>query len=160
MSLPTPWIDRIFERLTVVYGQDFTGRWKGMSIADVKSAWGHELAPLRDRSHAIGWALQHLPPDRPPNVLQFRDLCYQAPGPDLKPLPSPKADAAVVERVLAEVSKLTASWQPQQKQDGMPKRDPRQWAKDLIERHKNGDTRPLVCVKMAEAAMSAATDDI
>lgn len=87
MSLPADWTDRLFDRLTVVYGHHFLGRWSGMDINAVKADWSRELGFYRDKPNAIRYALEHLPADNPPNVLQFRALCSNAP--DDKPLQLP-----------------------------------------------------------------------
>lgn len=108
MSLPIPWIDRIFEKLTLTYGRDFVGRWEqaGVAAADVKADWAHELAGFESWPEAIAHALSHLPPDRPPTVLQFRDLCRRAPPKQHPQLPAPRADP---ERVKAELAKARAA---------------------------------------------------
>jgi hypothetical protein len=107
MSIPTPWIDRIFEKMTLVYGRAFVARWDdcGLPIEAVKADWAHELAGFDKWPEAIAHALQNLPHDRPPTVLQFRDLCRKAPPKALPRLPEPKANP---ERVRAEIAKLRA----------------------------------------------------
>ena len=82
MSLPITWIDRIFAKLTITYGREFVARWDncGVPIMDVKTEWGHELSGFRDHPDAIAYALCNLP-DRPPTVLQFREICRKAPPP-------------------------------------------------------------------------------
>lgn len=105
MSLPNTWIDRIFTKLTLVYGREFLNRWEGVPIEAVKADWAHELDGFDKWPEAIAHALQNLPPDRPPTVLQFRALCRSAPPKPLPQLPAPKADPA---RVKAELSKIRA----------------------------------------------------
>ena len=147
-SLPTAWVDRVFQKLTLVYGSDFAARWKGLPIADVKTDWAHELGRLRDRPDAIAWALQNLPPDRPPTVLQFRQLCASAPGPVLQALPEPKADPLVVASMLDEIERIKT-----RVAESQPKSDPREWARKLLARHEGGDRRPSLCGEMARAAL-------
>lgn len=79
--LPPAWVDRIFEKLTLIYGSDFVNRWKsaGIPIEDVKADWAKELAGFADHPDAIAYALENLPKDRPPTVLQFRDVCRKSP---------------------------------------------------------------------------------
>ena len=36
MSLPLPWVDRIFEKLVLVYGQPFLARWRDIKLDAVK----------------------------------------------------------------------------------------------------------------------------
>lgn len=87
MSLPIPWVERLFEKLTLVYGRDFLDRWKGMSMEDVKADWSRELSGFERNPDAIVYALDNLPPDRPPTVLQFRDMCRRAPPKPVQMLP-------------------------------------------------------------------------
>ena len=103
MSLPLPWVDRIFEKLTLVYGQAFLARWRDLDLDAVKHDWAHELDGFERHPKAIAHALQALPPEKPPTVLQFRELARRAPLPELPRLESPPADA---ERVAAELGDL------------------------------------------------------
>lgn len=105
MSLPAAWVDRIFNRLAVVYGEDFLARWRAVSLSDVKTDWSSTLGYYEADPGAIAWALENLPAARPPTVLQFRDLCRQAPCPEVPILQAPKADPA---RMATEVEKLRA----------------------------------------------------
>lgn len=89
MSLPESWVDRIFAKLTLVYGHQFLSRWDGLSIADVKADWAHELDGYQNNPQAIAFALSNLPPSRAPNVLEFRELCFRAPRSLERALPPP-----------------------------------------------------------------------
>lgn len=102
MSLPTAWIDRIFTKLTLVYGRDFTSRWPDEMVPMVKADWAHELTGFKDHPEAIAYALQHLPPDRPPTVLQFRDICRKSPPPEAPRLEAPAANPEIVREQLAK----------------------------------------------------------
>ena len=102
MAMPSAWIDRIFEKLQLVYGSHFTGRWSGGSIEAVKADWAHELDGMESHPESIKHALQHLPVDQPPTVLQFRQLCRNAPTPPSKALPAPEVDKAKAAQVLAQ----------------------------------------------------------
>lgn len=86
-QLPPAWVDRIFEKLTLIYGRDFVNRWQstGVPIEGVKADWGHELAGFINHPEAIAHALENLPSDKAPTVLQFRDMCRKAPP---KPVPA------------------------------------------------------------------------
>lgn len=79
MSLPEPWVDRLFTKLVLVYGNDFLRRWDGLEIADVKADWAHELSAYQQSPGAIRYALENLP-QKPPNVLEFRAICQRAPS--------------------------------------------------------------------------------
>lgn len=109
MPMPASWIDRIFDKLTMVYGHQFIGRWSGLDLVKVKADWAHELDGLEARPKAIAYALQHLDPDQPPTVLQFREICRRAPEPKPPALPAPEvnqaAAAAAIERAVMQATK-------------------------------------------------------
>lgn len=93
--LPDKFIDRIFSKLSLTYGARFMRQYDGLDPDLVKANWAHELAGFAATPLAIKHALDHLPKDDPPNVLQFRDLCrgYRAETAiealDWKPQPLP-----------------------------------------------------------------------
>ena len=108
MSLPAAWVDRIFEKLTLVYGRAFLDRWRGLDLDAVKADWAHELAGMQQHPHMIAYALEHLPPGEPPTVLQFRDIARKIPPGKFEMLPAPKADPERVRALLAQAkAKLT-----------------------------------------------------
>ena len=103
--LPLPWVEKIFKKLTLVYGRDFMSRWEGQSINDVIDDWAEELSGLKGWPEAITYALQNLPAGKPPTVLEFRAICLKAPKPDRPALPEPVADKSRVEHELAKLGK-------------------------------------------------------
>lgn len=129
MSLPTKAIDRLFERLAASYGAQWTRQWQDVPMSDVKTLWTHELDVFAASLHRVAWALENLPP-KCPNVIEFKNLCRQAPAPEVPPLPEPKADP---ERVKAELSKLGDL---RAKVASGALVDQKAWAKRLIAREK------------------------
>jgi len=107
MAMPSAWIDRIFEKLQLVYGSHFTGRWSGVSIEAVKADWAHELDGMEQHPESIKHALQHLPIDQPPTVLQFRELCRKALLPKHKELPAPPVNPEAARAVAAKLAKVS-----------------------------------------------------
>ena len=131
MALPTKVIERLFEKLQLSYGTEFTNKWGNLDSIDLMTNWAHELAQFADNLTAIGWALQNLP-DRCPNLIEFKSLCKQAPRPQYEALDAPKAPVEVIDR---EISKMLA---------GLLKKpadtiDHKRWAKRLKQRHENGE---------------------
>ena len=57
MGMPSAWIDRIFDKLTLTYGQAFLNRWKDLDLNAVKSDWMHELDGMERHPEAIAFAL-------------------------------------------------------------------------------------------------------
>lgn len=128
MSLPIAWVDRIFEKLSRLYGREFLARWDGLPLVEVKEDWAHELAGFEHWPEAIRYGLGNMPPDRAPTVLQFRDICRKAPAKVVKALPEPAANP---DRVKAEIAKLSAN-NPAEKQD------PMDWARRILAKHEAG----------------------
>jgi hypothetical protein len=146
MSLPLPWVEKIFTKLTLAYGNEFLSRWAGAEIMDVKTDWAHELAGYQNNPDAIGYALTNLP-NRAPNVFQFRDICRMAPTKDLPRLDAPKADPG---RVNAEIEKLRGTLTV----DAIkPKHDQKAWAHRLKARHDAGDRLNLYQIQCYKTAI-------
>lgn len=145
MSLPLPWVDKIFLKLTLIYGRDFIGRWEGLEISDVKTDWGHELGGFENWPEAIAHALANCPPNKPPTVLEFRDLARKGPRAKVPLLPEPVADP---ERVAAELAKLA----PLKAALTTPT-DHKKWARTLIERHAAGEKLNMTTLRFAREAL-------
>ncbi len=110
MSLPQSWVDRIFEKLTLVYGRAFLDRWRDIDLNAVKTDWAHELASMQQHPHMIAYALEHLPPGDPPTVLQFRDLARKMPPEKVSLLRAPEVDRDKVRKLIEQArAKLTRS---------------------------------------------------
>lgn len=148
MSLPLPWVDRIFEKLTLCYGQSFLARWRDIDLGRVKSDWCFELSGYENAPSAIAFALSNLPPDHPPTVLQFKALCRQAPAADTPRLPEPKADP---QRVKAEMAKL-ADLRKVSAADSSA-HEPKAWARRIIDRHAHGAKINRSALQMARDAL-------
>ena len=146
MGLPLSWVDKIFSKLTLIYGRDFIGRWEGLEISDVKTDWAHELDGFDRFPEGIAFALQNMQPGKPPNVLEFRAMALKAPKPELVRLDAPKADPtkmAAEFKKLAEVVKRPSA-------GGI---DHKAWAKTIIARDAAGEkVRPII-LKFARDAL-------
>lgn len=147
MSLPDAWVDRIFDKLALVYGHQFLSRWDGLDLARVKADWAHELRRFQQTPAAITHGLENLPADRPPTVLQFRDLCasHHVPAPALAHDTTP----ADPQRVAEELAKLRG--QPHHRSG-----DSREWARQIVARHRAGDRVTPTVLRIAEGALAMA----
>lgn len=143
MSLPLQAVDRLFERLVATYGRQFTSLFEGLDTAAVKSAWAHELSGYSDRLSDIAWALEHLP-ERPPNVIAFRNLCRCAPSPELPRLPVPKADPVRLRAELERLGGLRNDIASVRRRGA-----DRSWAHRIVARHESGETVTPAVLKMA-----------
>jgi hypothetical protein len=149
MSLPTPWVDRIFDKLTLTYGQSFLRRWQDIDLNAVKSDWAHELSGFQQHPKSIAWALQNLPPDKPPTVLEFRAIARRSPTEEV---PRIEHSPAGKERVAQELAKLAPVLA---KRGSRP--DNREWARRLIQRHESGAYRSTpAALRMAREALETA----
>lgn len=131
MSMPIKAIDRLFDRLALTYGAEWTRKWDGVPINDVKTLWAHELAWYASHLQDVAWALENLP-ERAPNVIEFRDLCRKAPKTELPRLPEPKADPARINAEFAKLRETILAKQP-------TSYDSKAWAKRIIARHEAGE---------------------
>ena len=77
------WVDVLFSRLQIRYGDAWTRKWDGIDPNAIKADWCDALATMVERNpKAITHALQHLP-DYPPNCDGFLRICLLAPSPML-----------------------------------------------------------------------------
>jgi hypothetical protein len=145
VSLPANWIDAIWDKLSLTYGQAFIRRWADMDLNAVKSDWAHELSGFKAHPKAIAWALQNLPADKPPTVLDFKFLARRAPPDELPRLEAPKADP---ERVAAELAKLAPVLKER------PQRSNLDWAKRIVARAEGGSKLSPLTLRMAREALA------
>ena len=71
-KLPAEWVDRIFLRLTEIYGVKFTGQWTKPDYMDMaKTLWRGGLYGLNSAEikHALSICLNSL--NTPPNAIEF-----------------------------------------------------------------------------------------
>lgn len=147
MSLPSKAIDRLFDRLTATYGNEWITRWQGLDGQAIKSLWAHELSVYGNRLEAIAWALENLPP-RAPNVIEFKHLCRSAPALEAPKLPEPKADP---ERLKQELSKLGEVRAKAVAGAGLV--DHKAWARRIIGRFDAGDRINPTSLRFAREAL-------
>ena len=149
MTLPIAVIERLFNRLSMSYGAEFKNKWNGFPLNDVKTNWAHELSFFADDLNAIGWALQNLP-EKCPNLIEFKNLCKQAPKPTRIALEAGKAPADVVDREIAKIAQ-SAFKSPVDERGNV---DHKRWAKKLKARHEAGEKLNLVQIKSYKTALS------
>lgn len=147
MSLSMKAVDRLFERMAATYTNAWVRQFDAVPLADVKTAWAHELAGFSGRLEAVAWALENLP-DRCPNVIEFKRLCGNAPRPVEPRLPEPKADP---ERVANELSKLKDALKAQA--PCAHAIDPKGWAKAILARERSGELLNPTSLRFAREAL-------
>lgn len=104
MNTPTidELVDMIFTKMNLIYGRDFSSRWEGIDMQDVKNDWAHELSGFERRPQAFSYALQNLPATKPPTVIEFRAIVLRAPEMAAPRLDAPRANPEVVRRALEQ----------------------------------------------------------
>lgn len=124
--LSSEMVDGLFTRLAVRYGATWFAKWDGVPMDVVKADWASELAGLG--MAALTHGLMTIPEEFPPTASQFKRLCLNRPEPVPPALPAPKADPKRVAKLLSEMRAKQTS------------RKPLQWAYDLQERERRGES--------------------
>lgn len=127
--IPPAVIDRLFSRLAATYGAAWDRSLGSAPMADVKTAWAHELSGFAEKLGDIAWGLENLP-EKCPNVLEFRALCRRAPAPEFKQVEAPKANPERVAQLTQQVRDAVQS---------TAEKDPKEWAHKLRRRHEAGE---------------------
>lgn len=74
-ALPKPWVERIFDRMSVLYGSKFADLWRGVEPEGLKQAWAEELCGFKDQPERIKQALDALRGlEQPPTLPQFINM--------------------------------------------------------------------------------------
>lgn len=154
MSLPMKAIDRLFERMAAAYGSQWSRMWEGVPIQDVKTEWMHDLAEFATDAgmRRIAWALDNRT-DRPPNAIQFRNLCRQAPSESAPALPLPPANPERMREELAKLGHLDKS----KRMTTSGSIGHKEWAKRLIARHEAGEVVRPISLRFAKQALRIPT---
>ena len=102
-------ISLLFARLATRYGSSWFSRFEGIPLDELRLDWARELVPCRP--HQIAFALEHLPPQFPPDAGQFLAIARQAPEPQVplivedRPPPNVERAAAIKKRLRAILAK-------------------------------------------------------
>ena len=68
-------IDALWNKMLVTYGSEWEKKWTG-PLEETKGAWADELSGLTVEQIKYGLSMLG---ERPPNLIQFKDLCKKAP---------------------------------------------------------------------------------
>lgn len=152
MSLPEPWVERIFARLLATYGRDFTARWEGINMDVVRADWAHVLRGYENYPSKLIYALENLP-TKPLNSVEFRILAER--GPDepvrrIEPPRGPRTPEQEAARAYAIASlKALAREKREEAQRGVSEH-PREWAHRVLERVHHGERVSTYAVACAQ----------
>lgn len=142
MGLAVKAIERIFKRLSATYGASWDRSLGAAPLADVKTAWSHELSGFENRLEDVAWALDNLP-EKCPNVIEFKKLCRAAPLTEAPRLEAPKADP---ERLKEELSKLGHIVKA-------PRPGDKDWARVILKAHESGEKVSPIRLRFAREAL-------
>ncbi|MFP4891248.1 hypothetical protein [Paraburkholderia sp. EG304] len=77
-EIPEAWIEKLFARMSAIYGARFADLWRGVPIDDIKAIWRYGLAGTSDEGLRRGAAaLFHT--KYPPTLPEFIELCAPEP---------------------------------------------------------------------------------
>jgi hypothetical protein len=155
MSLPGPWVDRIFGKLSLVYGRDFLMRWEGLDLDAVKADWADALDGYEHYgAGALAYALEHLPA-KPPTILEFRDIANRGPfktdTPPLLPHSQTQAQRERSEQIRKDALAKLKVIADEMREAKKP--DPKAWARRLLHREACGERLPPYSLKCAREAL-------
>lgn len=98
------WVERIFARMSAMYGRLFAEMWAGTDLQAVKAVWADDLAPFSGQQ--IAWAMEQCKArDLPPTLPMFRGFCQQAPRPEVLALPAPRVPREVAQERAQQLRK-------------------------------------------------------
>ena len=111
MSIPVEWVDRIFERLTVLFGRRFGDLYAGVDQDRLREAWAIELGGFRGHPERIAKALQSCKgAQHPPTLSEFVSLCRtQHADAPIGLLSAPKGDPVVAKENLERIKQMLRS---------------------------------------------------
>lgn len=88
--LPPAWLDRVFGRLALRYGNEWLRKWEAFDMAAVRADWAETLAGLQHRPTAIRYAFEHVHATKPPTAAEFKAIANRAPSEPQQRLEPPK----------------------------------------------------------------------
>ncbi|MGF6981393.1 hypothetical protein QFZ99_000869 [Paraburkholderia atlantica] len=138
-SIPEHWIERLFSRMSSLYGSRFADMWRDGDIDEIKAAWREGLAGQNDDALRRGVAaLFH--EKNPPTLPRFLELCRPQPT-----MYTPNAAAVTDDRrtppeqareQLARIRNVAGALL---REHGAPAGGGIRWAFRLLQRAENGE---------------------
>lgn len=155
--LPDRWVAKIFQEMQGNYGSRFLNQWKtgqadsegaDVGIKNAITTWARKLAGFADMPDAIKAVLENLPSE-PPSLPEFVNLCRDA-GRRLA------ENVLRIEQKQTEEEKQRAAENAKKVAKVIVKdrRDHKEWAKKLKERHEAGEILSLIQVNAYQEALA------
>ena len=148
MEQQSAWIERIFDKLTSIYGDAFTRNWIDADFEGVKKTWAEILGGFA--AEDIGAAIKACySQPKPPNAPEFASLCRQHMNTRIK---SDDAPLTPEERNAARKVADTVAKAMKEKEDndkgymfnGVLITKYKQWAVNLMKREADGESLPQI----------------
>lgn len=146
-ALPDAWIDRLFDRFATMYGKHWYDMWRDVPLDRVKQTWRDDLANVSGEQirKALDYCKTHN--KFPPTCPEFVGLCKTfAPAYERPALPN-YSRSEMPPNVRAEIAKMF---------DSQRKRDPKDWAREVLAMDARGEYRHQCGVDMAKRALGLA----
>lgn len=142
------WIERIFKRLSAIYGQEFSYKWENTDPGALKREWAEALGGFHAADIAAALQSCRSQP-KAPNLPEFASLCRQNMNTHQKPAMAPLSseDKAAAAKVAELVTKSLSAKEANTK--GYLVNDVlvtiyKQWAVDLVKREAGGESLQMV----------------
>jgi hypothetical protein len=147
--LPNEWVAALFRRFRVIYGSRLDTMWVGTKQDELTAAWAAELGPFEAADIKLALeALRHSNPEFPPSLFEFRNLCKEAMRSRIQTVPKLPSIRyrSVAPEVLAAIHELT-------KDPINRKRDPKDWARKILQREAAGERLPIYALTSAREVL-------
>lgn len=145
------WIERIFARLSGIYGSEFTYKWADVDNDGLKAEWGDALGGFHADDIAAALQACRAQP-KAPNLPEFASLCRQNMNTrttaNIPPLTREDRQAAA--KVAETVAKAMSAKEANTKGymvNGVKVTVYKQWAVNLMEREARGEQLPMVSME-------------
>lgn len=132
------WIERIFNRLSGIYGSEFTYKWADVDSDALKAEWADALGGFHAEDIASALQACRAQP-KAPNLPEFATLCRQnmSTRTTVKLPPLTPAERVAAAKIAQKVAQSLGA------KDEKPK-DFKRWAYRLMEREAKGESLPHV----------------
>jgi|GEM_PF-1261689 len=150
-------VHKVLKHLSIIYGPVFQQFLAGHNRDEVRVLWEKELAYYVNHPECVDWALEHLP-ERCPNLIEFRNLCRNAPIAEPPELPAPivKLNA----QQLAERKKRIEELSRELRQEMNKPFDRTEWARRIVAKAQNNEKVAYYTLNMACDVLNISLDEL
>jgi hypothetical protein len=146
-ALPESWIDKLFDRFATMYGKHWYEAWAGIPLDRVKQTWREDLAFASGEQMRKGLDYCKTHNKFPPTCPEFVGLCKTFAPAYERPALADRSRTEMPPEIRAEIAKMF---------DKQRKRDPKDWAREVLRMDAAGQYPHLCGVDMAKRALGLA----